>query len=397
MPQTAQKTLFLSRELGAEIEAQWTDALSYFRSRGKVIFLSNCRFWEQHAFVQQSLAYHLAQGGVEVLWLDGAGWRPYRPLIGAKSPLLTVRQLPQLPGRRFPWIGSYSVKMTVRLLKSLLRKDHGQRPIVWVQSGFDENVISELPYVDLYSTFDDPYQHAPLGPLCEKSRVVLCQNSLCHRMMSGLIGDKAKLALPPLDLGPDVYRDPTPIRFPPGFPTRRMGYIGSFFSTGFDLVLFENFIRSYPDWGFLLMGRTDKEGFTQVERFKRYPNFLFLPWAPRAETAGAWASINVSLLLYRTLRTQDGAFAVKAVESLHFGAPSVGTQVPKTEDVGSYFPMSPFVETIKRNALDTAAVGSERITRAHEFFAFETHPRLYLARAAQWLRGRQTTPVPKAA
>lgn len=376
----------LPEEQSKSIEVQWEKALAYFRSRGTVIFMSgNCRFWERHAFVQQSLAELLVSHGIEVIWFDGIGWRPYHPVIRKRSPLLKVQQLFQLPGRRFSWVNKLNVKMTVSGLKRLIRKKGD--PVIWVQSDFDEKVIAELPYVDIYSVFDDPRKHSPLGQLCRKAKTVFCQNSFTHRSMAKVLGEKAELCFPPLELHPEVFTDGGPVQLPRGFPRRIMGYIGSFISKGFDLALFEDFIRSFPDWGFLLMGRTDGEGMAFVNRFRKYSNFFYHPWVPREQIASAWKLIDVSLLLYRSYRPQDGAFAIKVLESVYFGAPCVGTQVPKTEDMGQFFPRSPFAETLKQEAIKVSSMNPEKVREIYQHFACEMNPKVYLTRVAASLSG----------
>lgn len=77
------------------------------------------------------------------------------------------------------------------------------------------------------------------------------------------------------------------LRLPKKFPDKVMGYIGSFGSLGFDLPLFERFVRELPDWGFILMGRTDREGQQSLNRLRSYANFFYEPWAPRELTRAA--------------------------------------------------------------------------------------------------------------
>ncbi|MCB0406094.1 MAG: hypothetical protein KDD51_15035, partial [Bdellovibrionales bacterium] len=113
-------------------------ALDYYRDRGGVIFLSYCRFWERHAFVQQALAKKLVDAGIPVTWFDGVGWRPYSPTLYWNSPLLHVSQLPAVPGRRFSdGITTFSLDLQWRAVEKKI-KQHGGHPVIWVQGGIDE-------------------------------------------------------------------------------------------------------------------------------------------------------------------------------------------------------------------------------------------------------------------
>src|SRR5690554_5547002 len=131
----------------------WKQTVDYFRRRGGVVFVSYCRFWEKHGFVQQSLAQRLAKEGVPVTWLDGAGWRPYQPVIPEPLPHLKVAQLPALPLRRLSLVSKWDRRTKSAYLKKILRRKGN--PVVWVQAGMDEEVARELPYVDIFSVFDD--------------------------------------------------------------------------------------------------------------------------------------------------------------------------------------------------------------------------------------------------
>src|SRR3989304_3845311 len=86
--------------LDEKLQSRFEKSLEYYRSRGGVVFVSYCRFWEKHGFVQQSLARYLTENQVPVTWLDGAGWRSYAPSFSWWSPFLTVRQIQRLPGER---------------------------------------------------------------------------------------------------------------------------------------------------------------------------------------------------------------------------------------------------------------------------------------------------------
>ena len=102
----ALKRQSVAEELQAEVAKGWDRAIRYYRARGGVVFVSDCQFWGRHGFVQQSLARALAAERVNVLWLDGMGWRPRRPVAPNVPSNLQVRQLFSLPGRRFPSGGS---------------------------------------------------------------------------------------------------------------------------------------------------------------------------------------------------------------------------------------------------------------------------------------------------
>src|SRR5947209_299498 len=82
-------------------DERFEKAIAFFREKNRVLFVSYCRFWESHPFVQQSLARLLVDHGIEVEWLDGQGWRSYRPVQSFKSSRLRIGQLWELPGRRF--------------------------------------------------------------------------------------------------------------------------------------------------------------------------------------------------------------------------------------------------------------------------------------------------------
>jgi glycosyltransferase involved in cell wall biosynthesis len=375
----------LAPEVSSEIDERWERAVTYFKNRGAVIFSSYCRFWEKHAFVQQSLAKALVLSGIEVIWLDGTGWRKYSPSIGIPSPLLKVKQLRQLPGRRVPWVAELNIRMQKQMLRALIRAKGG-RPVLWIEGGIDERLAAGLPYIDVFSVFDDPYRHTPMGDLCRKAGLILTQNSYALRTLLSMHARKTRLAFPPVDLSPGVFDEQARLDPPPGFPDRIMGYIGSFFSTGFDLLLFENFITSFPEWGFLLMGRTDARGEEYLARFRRHPNFWHVPWNARSQTGAAWRLLDLSLLFYRPNRDQDGAFPTKVLESLHFGVPCIATQVPKTENLEGRFPRSPFADVLKGMVADAMAMGEEQLKAEYLHFAYEMNPRLHLARVAESLQ-----------
>src|SRR5690606_27087776 len=97
-------------------------SLDMYRRRGGVLFLSYCRFWERHGFVQQSLARALVKEGVPVVWLDGAGWRPYQPVVLPPDSRLTVQPLSQLPLRRFAPIARWDAARMAREVERWKRR-----------------------------------------------------------------------------------------------------------------------------------------------------------------------------------------------------------------------------------------------------------------------------------
>jgi glycosyltransferase involved in cell wall biosynthesis len=319
---------------------------------------------------------------VEVTWLDSAGWRSYKPTLYWNSPHLTVRQMRELPGRRFGWLDKLSVKMQANGLKALMKAK--KNPVLWVQDSLDERICSLLPSIDVFSVFDNP-SHSPNSNLCKKSKLIICQNQFANELYSRVHPGKVELCLPPMEMEEDTFSVKKEINLPKGFPNKVMGYIGSFLSSGFDLAMFESFIKNFPDWGFVLMGRTDDEGMKALERWKKYPNFHSLPWVPREEVASAWRLLDVSLLLYRPCRLTDGAFPVKVLESLHFGVPCVATSVPKTSSLEGFFPRTSFPSRLRPLAVQSSAVSPTRLNQLYAHFAYEMDPKLHLARVAEAL------------
>lgn len=366
-------------------EDSWKQALSYFRERKAVIFLSYCRFWERHGFVQQALAQQLARNGVEVLWLDGSGWRSYEAVVWNPSAHLTVCQLPALPFRRFPLVSHWDRRLKTRYIKRCIKR-LGGNPVVWVQAGIDESVAQDLPYIDVFSVFDDPYRHAPEGALCAKSRTIVCQNKTAFHKLASVYPSKTRLLLPPVDMSDETMEGSAQTFLPEGFPKRVMGYVGSFFSDGFDLDLFENFIQSFPDWGFVLMGRTDVEGARRLAQWKSYRNFQYFPWVPRNQVASVWKLIDLTLLFYKENPTQDGAFPVKIVESLRFGVPCIATDVPKTGDLEGVFPRTNSPDELKKSVDTALAMTPAEVETLYLRFAREMDPKLHLGRVAAWSR-----------
>ena len=373
------------QDLESDVESRWQQALPYYLNREAVVFVSYCRFWERHGFVQQSLSYTLAKAGVNVVWLDGMGWKKYHPVVRDGLPNLKVVQLPAYPGRRFSWIQNKSITRSSRFIKRTLR-EAGRDALLWVQGGIEEAICEQLPKIDVFSVFDDPYRHSPVGVLCEKAQLIISQNDFANKTLSNVHPEKCIRLLPPMEVGSQVYTKSSTRSFPENFPERKMGYIGSFSPKSFDLILFEDFVRSFPDWGFVLMGRTEGNGMEFVHRLQTYPNFIYFPWAERDTLAEVWSQLDLSLLFYRRYPGQDGAFPTKALESLHFGVPCIGTQVPKNQELGSFFPVSSIGNELKRMAPKVAEQPHQNWDAAYRYFASEMNPKLHLAAAAERLQ-----------
>ena len=133
MRNAAKSSASLPADLEAQIHSRWESALSYYRERRAVIFMSYNRFWESHPFPQQSLARTLVASQVKVVWLDSFNWRPYTPVVEEKSPLLDVRPMFKFPGDRFPLIKSANCFLHASRIKGLI-KQYGN-PVIWVQGG----------------------------------------------------------------------------------------------------------------------------------------------------------------------------------------------------------------------------------------------------------------------
>lgn len=381
MPRKKKQSRRISNE--DALTDRFEKALPYYKARGGVVFVSYCRFWEQHGFVQQSLANYLSEHHVPVTWLDSAGWRSYKPIVSNSSPHLIVRQIHRLPGERITPLRSLSVQVQVLDIRREI-SHHGGNPVLWVQAGLEQGMAEALPYVDVFSTFDDPYRHPSNDPLCEKARLVICQNQYTDTLLKSIPPERRICLLPPVDLRDEIF-EKTTFQLPKAFPKKVMGYIGTFRSDGFDLFLLEYFVRHLPDWGFLVMGRTNASGLVVVDRLKNYTNFLTVPWGSRATLAGIWGKIKVSLLLYRSHPSQDGAFPVKIVEGLKFGVPAVGTQVNKTRDISDFFPCTSFADQLVEMAVKTAGMPVENIQKAFVHFRDATDPRLQLSTVAERL------------
>jgi glycosyltransferase involved in cell wall biosynthesis len=365
--------------------AAWEQALDYYRSRGGVLFISYCRFWERHGFVQQSLAQRLARHGVEVAWFDGSDWRPYRPVVVEPNQKLLVSQLPAVPLRRFGVFDRLDARAKSAFLKRYIKK-MGGNPVIWVQAGVDEAVAAELPYIDVFSVFDDPYRHGPTSNLVRKAKVIVCQNQTARDVLLPVNAGKVHVLRPPIDMMDSSLGGSADVFLPAGFPNQVMGYVGSFFYDGFDFELFEQFIHSFPDWGFILMGRTDAPGLEALARWKKFKNFHYFPWVPRNQVASVWKKIKLTLLFYRPNRTQDGAFPVKILEAMRFGVPAIASSVPKTADLEGYFPRSSDLEQMKKNVETALMLSPEAIRDTYEHFSNEMDPKSHLAKVSQWLR-----------
>jgi glycosyltransferase involved in cell wall biosynthesis len=363
-------------------EKRYEAALHFFKERAPVIFVSqHYRFWETHGFVQQVLARLLVEAGVEVHWLDGAHWKKMEPVKAWNSSLLHISQLPCLPLRRVSLIDSLNPSLQSIALKRKLKL--GSRPFLWVQSGLDERVVEKLPYVDVFSVFDDPYLHSPSGSLSTKAKVIVTQNEFTRALYAKSFRDKTMVLLPPVDMNPSYFEDNSEVQFPDGFPKKTMGYIGSFFSEGFDLVLFEDFIRSLPDWGFVLCGRTDGRGLKKIRNFTSYNNFFYIPWVPRNQVGAVWKKINLNLMLYRPVSASDGAFPVKFLEALHYKVPSITTMVPKTSSLDGVIPRFSFPEQLKAEAVNLVNRANQPIEKLYRQFSCEMDPKSHLIRVAE--------------
>lgn len=377
-----EKPLDLSKEHVEEIESRFQKALAFYRKRGSVLFISEAyRFFEKHGFVQQSIAKVLSQNGIKVHWIDGPSTAKHAPTLNWKSKNFSLGSLPKLPLTRLNLMNHFNVKYQAKHLNGLIRKMGN--PLIWVQSGLNDRVAARLKGVDIYSVFDDPYRHTPLDTLCRKSKLIVCQNQFTSDLMSQKHADKTRVILPPVEMGKDVFSSHTP-ELPEGFPKKRMGYIGTFFPDSFDMVMLEDFVRAFPDWGFVFLGRTNAEGEKIIEYLKRYSNFHYLGWAPRDKVAGVWKLLDVSLLLYRPSRISDGAFPTKILESLHFGVPCVATAVPKTSSLEGIIPRSSFSERLKKLAVEVSHSPKAQVEAFYEKLAYEMHPKIHLAKIAEF-------------
>lgn len=366
-----------------KIESDWQSALPFFRDRGHVVFVSpGLRFWDHHGFVQQSLAQVLTENGVRVTWLDGAGWRPYKPHY-PKSSLLEVSQLFELPLRRLPVVDQWNDDIVSNHLNDLIKS--AGNPIVWIWGGMRDSIASRLDHIDVFSVFDDPYAISPKAALCDRSRLITCQNPVAKGVFQVIHQTKTRLLLPPVDLRGSAFNETSDFALPKGFPEKVMGYIGSLPHGGFDFDLFEDFVKSFPAFGFLLVGPGDKLGMKRIHDLKKYSHFHYVPWVERSQIPSVWKALNLSLLFYQAAGTNDGAFPVKALEGLHFGVPGIATKVPKTSGIEGYVPRSSSTDELKSLALKALGSSGETMKNAYRYFSYEMHPKVHLARVADWL------------
>lgn len=376
-------------EYQEKIETRWQKALPFFKKRGHVLFVNpGLRFWTQHGFVQQSLANVLVENGIQVTWLDGAGWRSSQPKISHPSPLLDVRQIFELPLRRFSQMDQFNDRLVSWQIRSLLQK-HPQS-LLWIWGGMREAIVRKISSrknfsIDVFSVFDDPWTEAPGGELCQKAKIITCQNPVAHAHFAARHPTKTHLVFPPVDLKENIFSGGASFSLPEGFPPDVMGYIGSLPAGGFDFVLLEDFVLSFPRIGFLLVGPGDAGALRAMNRLKRHANFHYVPWVDRSQIHHVWNLLKVSLLLYRPAGTNDGAFPVKVLEGLHFHVASVATRVPKTSGLEGYFPRSSFPEKLKALALTAMQQPKENLNEAYRHFSYEMHPKVHLSKIAEYL------------
>ncbi len=315
------------------IQSEWERAKPFFKRHSHVVMFSLERFWEAHGFVQQSLAYLLADEGLSVTWIDGRGWRRYRPTVNPTRPNLRVTSLRQLPLRRVPKLNVLSRRWEARQLLGYLKA--ASNPLFWIWGGCDEALLESLPAPDIYSVFDNPYGHLPDGLLGDKARIITCQNSFATALFSTKQKQKTHRVFPPVSLSlACLAAQPLAARakLPKHFPNQVLGYVGSHLGEGLDFSLIEQTLVAFPSWGVLLVGRTDELGESKLLKLARYPNFHRVAWCPREEALAYWDAIDVAFFPYAELMSQDGAFAVKTLEALHRHKPVFSTRVPKTED-----------------------------------------------------------------
>ncbi len=371
-------------EVPEDLESRFQKALEFYRERGSVLFVSEVyRFFESHGFVQQSLAKTLTDNGIKVQWIDSIHTRGYQPTLNWKSELFKLSQLPKLPLIRYDLMDHWNVDYQASHLKSLIKKMGN--PLLWIQSGLDDRVVGQLDNVDIFSVFDDPHRHTPHDALCQKSKLIVCQNQFAANLIGEVHPDKTRVILPPVDMD---YQNFTPSNFqlPKGFPEKRMGYLGTFFPDSFDMVMLEDFIRSYPDWGFVFLGRTNADGQRYINYFKRYSNFHYLGWAPRDKVKEVWQLLDVCLLLYRPSRISDGAYPTKILEASQFGVPCVATSVPKTSSLEGIVPRSSFANKLKEMALEAVKIPPKAVENLRDKLILEMHPKMHLTRVAEFLR-----------
>ncbi len=361
------------------INRRWERAKLFFKKRSPVVFMSSARFWEPHGFVQQSLAYTLAREGIEVIWLDGSGWRSYRPHVEPKISNLFVTSLFQFPLRRFSSVNSLSLKFQAGRVASFLRR--ADAPFFWVFGGMEEALAHELPSADVYSVFDNPYTNLPEEGLCQRAKIIVCQNHFSQRLFSTLHASKTKLVLPPVPL-PNATEIPSVPGLPKTFPRRVMGYVGAFLSEGINFSLVEQALVQFPEWGVLLVGRSDVAGEVKLARLEKFSNFHRVPWAPRETALSYWAAIDVAFFPYAETMAQDGAFAVKSLEALYFHKPIVATKVPKTEDMAGLISFIGNSRELGSFLAANQAIAPEALSPTFWDLAQTMDPRIHLAEIA---------------
>jgi glycosyltransferase involved in cell wall biosynthesis len=364
------------------IDNRWQKAKAFFKKRSPVVFMSAERFWEPHGFVQQSLAYTLAREGIEVIWLDGSGWRGYRPVVTSPLKNLSVAPLFQLPLRRFSSLNSLSLKIQARKVKSLLRTGPGRSSFFWLFGGMDEALAAELPGPDVYSVFDNPYSNLPDGGLCQRAKIIACQNTFAQKLYATRLPTKTQLVLPPVEL-PEIGAQSSAAELPPAFPRQVMGYVGAFFSEGINFSLIEEALIQLPEWGVLLVGRTDRAGEVKLARLGKFSNFHRIPWVARDKALAYWNALEVAFFPYAETMAQDGAFAVKSLEALYFRKPVIATKVPKTADLGALISFAANVRDL-RSQLDSAtARPPESLSPEFWDLALKMNPKVHLAEIAE--------------
>ena len=382
--QTALKNLNpISPFVLSAIETRWRKALPYLKARGHVIFISDrYRFWDNPGFVQQSLAKTLVENGIKVTWLDGMSWRTPQFTVPLRSPLLNVTGLKCLPGRRFSVVDKFSVHWQAQQIRKF--QEEGSA-ITWVQGSLDNRISEQLDSIDVFSVFDDAFCHSPQDSLAKKSKIILSQNAFTDDRFRENYPNKSHLALPPVELNSNVFQIESPRDLvPEGFPKKIMGYLGAFFPEGFDFDLLEKCVRNMPDWGFLIVGRTDREGSDRIEKLKTFSNFCHREWIPREKISSFWQILDVNLMFYRDARANSGAYPIKVLEAMYFGVPSVATRVPKTSSLEGIIPLSSNPEELIYLAKAEAFLKKDQ-TKVFESLYYEMHPKVHLARVAELL------------
>ena len=382
--QTALKNLNpITPSVLSAIESRWQKALPFYKKRRHVLFISDrYRFWDNPGFVQQSLAKTLVEHGVKVTWLDGMSWRSSSPLVPFSSPLLTVENLKCLPARRLPFVDALSAEWQA---KQIMKLQKDGEPITWVQGSLDERISGKLASVDVFSVFDDAFGHSPENHLARKSKLILSQNAFTDDRFREVYPTKSRLALPPVELNAHFFQAESPRKLvPENFPQKIMGYLGAFFPEGFDFDLLEKCVRALPDWGFLIVGRTNDEGALRIKRLKEFSNFYHRDWIPREKLSSVWQLLDVNLMFYRDSRANSGAYPVKVLESMYFGVPSVATRVPKTSSLEGIIPLSSDPEELLYLAKAEAILKKDQ-SKVFESLYYEMHPKVHLARVAEAL------------